>query len=340
MRAFRGAALQRPLARWYAQVTVKEPVILPFVFLLSFLVTLVLFSALDILHAWASLAVSEPFGFSFVLRQFPESAFHATVASVVTAVLLAGLRAARRHVSRFLCLAICLVASYVVLVNGMILFHALAARVRPPQVSAVQYMAPDSLQRVGDAVIDARSASGDTLRGVLVSAGGHLSVYPTARISTDHDALTIQLAGGRASFSRPLEASAGTVFQPDRMTAVFLQDIDTLTGDFDTLLSRSLGEFFVACFALLLLCSASMALLRLTSWPLLNVMVLIIAVRGYFSLYHFVSVTLRPEVARAIADPVVARLFPSAALAVLALLLLLVDILFLPVDRWGKAETP
>ena len=39
-----------------------------------------------------------------------------------------------------------------------------------------------------------------------------------------------------------------------------------------------------------------------------------------------------------IADPLIARLAPSLALAGLGIVLLLVDILFVPADRWTQAE--
>jgi len=46
------------------------------------------------------------------------------------------------------------------------------------------------------------------------------------------------------------------------------------------------------------------------------------------------AVDLAPTVARIASDPLLARLAPSAAFVVLGVLLLLVDILFVPPDRW------
>jgi hypothetical protein len=63
-------------------------------------------------------------------------------------------------------------------------------------------------------------------------------------------------------------------------------------------------------------------------------MLLVIAVRGYFSLYHLLAVTLAPRIASVIADPMAARMAPSAAFAAIAVLLLLIDIIFIPADRW------
>ena len=81
-------------------------------------------------------------------------------------------------------------------------------------------------------------------------------------------------------------------------------------------------------------CSASLALLRITRWPLFNVLLLVLAVRAYLLLYHALAVDLAPTVARIVSDPLLAQLAPSAAFVVLGVLLLLVDILFVPPDRW------
>ena len=318
----------------------KEPVILPFLFLLAFISALILYTALDLFAVWGP-ASGSPFSLGFVLEHFPRSAFQAMVPAVITALVLAGFRMVRKPFSRFVGLAICLGASYLVLVNGMILLHALTARTKPPEPAVLQFVQPDALQRVGDAVVDAHSVSEGTLSGVLVYAGGTLSVYPSGRIVVDRGTLSITFPGNKARvLAQPADATSGTVFDPDRMTAFFLRDISVLTQDLETLLESSLGQFFVSCFSLLFLCAASMALLRLTRWPLVNVVFLIVAIRGYFSLYHFLAVTLRPEVTKAIADPLVVRLFPSVGLAVLGILLLLVDVLFVPADRWKQAETP
>jgi len=123
------------------------------------------------------------------------------------------------------------------------------------------------------------------------------------------------------------------VFAPERFTGRLLRDVRTLTADFEGLLDGSLGQFFAACFSLLLLCAASLAFLRLTRWPLANLMLLVLAFRGYFLLYHFLASRIAPEVARVVKDPLLARLFPAGAMAAAGIILLLVDILFIPVDR-------
>jgi hypothetical protein len=76
-------------------------------------------------------------------------------------------------------------------------------------------------------------------------------------------------------------------------------------------------------------------LLRITRWPLCNVLLLVLAVRAYLLLHHALAVDLAPAITRIVADPLLARLAPSAAFLVLGVLLLLVDILAIPTARWS-----
>jgi hypothetical protein len=74
-------------------------------------------------------------------------------------------------------------------------------------------------------------------------------------------------------------------------------------------------------------------LLRVTRWPLVNVMLLGIAVRGWFWLYHFLAVSAAPQLSRAVTDNFVVRMAPSGAFLAIGVLFLLVDIIFLPGSR-------
>jgi hypothetical protein len=196
---------------------------------------------------------------------------------------------------------------------------------------------------VGSTVLSARAITNGNVQGILLfdtaKAEDRFSVFPAGVASTRAGILTV------TTTSRPPVTISGSpafswtgVFAADRFTDLFLRDIHTLTADFQKLLDGSLGEFFAACLALLFLCAASLALLRLTRWPLANIMLLVIAVRGYFSLYHLLATTIAPQIATVVTDKFMMRLFPSAAFAALGLFLILVDIIFIPPDRWTRGD--
>jgi len=188
-------------------------------------------------------------------------------------------------------------------------------------------------------MINVRSLNGTHARAILVydpSAGGaRFTVSPGGTAVTAGGALRLTTTGPRPlTIAGEPDLSWTGVFAADRFTSLFLRDIRTMTADFQGLLAASRAEFFASSFALVFLCTASLMLLRLTRWPLVNIMLLGLAVRGYFSLYHLMAVSFAPQLAQVVTDRLVARMFPSVAFAGLAVLLLLIDILFIPGDRW------
>jgi hypothetical protein len=323
---------------------VNEPLKAPFIFLFILLCATVILSALNLLYTWGMYdSTTRAFGLAYVVQRFPRSVLETLIPSVVLSIILLGFRMARRPFSRFLGLCIVLGASYIALVNGMIWIRALGAKSQPMTETPRQYLQPSTFLRVGGSMLSVRSLGDGKLQGLLLfdmtRAENRFSVYAAGSASTRGGALTVSPIG------RPQGALTGTpslsgtgVFAADGFTALFLRDIHTLTADFERLLDGSLGEFFAASFALLFLCTASLALLRITRWPLANIMLLVIAMRGYFSLYHVLATAVAPQVATVITDTFVVRMFPSAAFTVLGILLILVDILFIPADRWAKAD--
>jgi hypothetical protein len=315
-------------------IPVKEPVTLAVLFLLAFVFAALVFSVLDLCASWGYSAGAHSLTLGYAIQRFPRSLFLVMIPSVVTALVLAGFRMARRPVSRFLGLAVCLAVGYVVLVNGMLWLRGLAREAAPPPAAARQYARAGTFLSVGNSMLNAQAVEGNDLRGILLYDPGsaeRFSVYPRGGVTEAGGNLTVRLEGaGQSELTGKASSAFSSLFAPDAVTGLFLRDINALSMDYEGLVPGSLGEFFLACFALLFLCTASLAILRFTRWPLINLLFLVVAVRGYFLLYHFLAVDLRPEVARAIADPTAARIFPSAVFILLGILFLMIDILFLP----------
>ena len=324
---------------------VNEPLKVPFIFLFLLICTTLLCAALDTLGAWGlSGSVGGRFTFVYAAQHFPRSVYDVLVPCLVLSIALLGIRLARRRMSRFISFLIVLGVGYIVLVNGMLWIRPLAG-VPPAPEAPRQYLAPFTFVRVADRMVAVRALAEGRARGVLVydpaASPPRFTVAPAAEVSVRGGILTIDAEG-----PRPLLVSGApdltwtSVFAPDRFTDLFLRDIRTMTTDFQRLLASARGEFFAASFALVFLCTASLMLLRLTRWPLINVMLLGIALRGWFSLYHFLAVSIAPQVARAVTDSFVARMAPSGAFIALGVLFLLVDILFLPGDRMSAESAP
>jgi hypothetical protein len=325
-------------------ISVKEPLKAPFVFLFILICATFVLALLNLFSTWGLYdSAATPFSFAYAVRMLPRRIFETLIPSVVLSIVLIGFRLARRPFSRFLGLLIVLAVSYIVLVNGMLWLRLPAAASPTVAETPRRYLAPSTLVKVGGATISVRAISDASVQGILLfdpaRTPGRFSVYAAGTIAASAGVMTITAAGQPQPVISGTPALAWTgVFAPDRFTAAFLRDIGTLTADFEGLLHGPLAEFFAACFSLVFLCTASLALLRITRWPLINIMVMVIAARGYFSLYHYLAVTIAPHIARAVTDRLVARLFPSAVFSALGVLLLLLDILFIPADRWAGGK--
>lgn len=316
----------------------KEPLKLPFIFLFILICVTLVCAALDVLATWGTFdAGIRPFTLGYAARMLPRSVFDVMIPSTVLSIVLLGFRMARRPFSRFLGLVIVLVAGYILLVNGLIWTRALASSTPRPEEASRQYVRSSALLRMGDRIVSAGDVRSGEFSDLLVldttRTANRLGVSPAGRITARNGVVTFAVTGGTTVSGRP-ERAAGALFTPDRFTAAILRDVGTLTADFERLLGGRRVVFFAACFSLVFLCATSLMLLRITRWPLLNIMILLIAVRGYFSLYHFLGVTLAPRIAGVVSDALAARLVPSAAFVVIGIILLLVDIIFIPADRW------
>ena len=321
----------------------KEPLRLPFVFLLVFLCALVVLASLQLFAGWG-LEDSEVRRFTLELAaaRAPRALFEVMLPAVLLSIVLLGFRMARRPIPRLLGFLIVLVAGCVVLVNGLVWSHRAEAAVRRgagTPAAAAQALPPDSFTAVGARWVAPTAVNGGTLGPTILidpsTPAPRFALYRSGSVTLKDGRFTLQLVGAKPlSLREELRPAATPLFAADVSTDYFLRDFRTMTADFEKLLGASFARFLFACFALLFLVSASLVLLRLTRWPLFNVLLLVLAVRAYLLLHHVLAVDLAPAIGRVVADPLLKLLAPSAAFVVVGVLLLLVDILFIPPDRW------
>ena len=323
---------------------VKEPLKLPFIFLFVLLCTTIVLGRTRFACHMGRARLGHP-GLHVRLcgaEIFPDSLFAVTIPSVVFSIVILGFRMARKPISRFVGFLIVLAVGYVALVNGMIWFHTLAVSTTAAARTTVPTISPSTFVRLGGRVVSVESISSTSARGVLVfdpaSTHGAFTLSPSAgsRHHVEHhdpDAVMPAARGGRP-ISRGRRCSRLIEF-----TAAFLRDVATITAHFSTLLGRSMPELFFACFSLVFLCAAqSLMLLRLTRWPLVNIMLLIIpCVRVHSGSTIFSPLSSPPGGADHHGrHGGVALSFHRAGRG--RVILLLIAILLHPADRWAREE--
>ena len=321
----------------------QEPARLPFVFLLVFLCSLVVLASLQLFAVWGlGDWPVRSFTLELAAARLPRTLFEVMLPAVLLSVVLLGFRMARRPISRLLGFLIVLGAGCVVLVTGLAVSHRAEAVVRrgaTVPAAAAQVLPPGSFTAVGTRYVAPTEVKGGTLGPTVVldpsKPAPRFALYRSGAATVKDGRVSLQLAGAKPlSLGGELRPAATPLFAADVFTDYFLRDFRTMTADVERLLAASFPRFLFACFALLFLVSASLVLLRLTRWPLFNVLLLVLAVRAYLLLYHLLAVDLAPSIGRVVADPLLRLLAPSAAFVVVGVLLLLVDILFVPADRW------
>lgn len=321
----------------------KEPLRLPFVFLLVFLCSLVVLASLQLFAVWGlEDSAVQRFTLELAAARAPRALFAVMLPAVLLSIVLLGFRMARRPISRLLGFLIVLGAGCVVLVSGLTVSHRAEAAVRrgaAAAAAAAQVLPPDGFTAVGARWVAPTKVNGGTLGPTVVldpsKPAPRFALYRSGTVALKDGRVSLQLAGAKPlSLREELRPAAAPLFAPDAFTDYFLRDFRTMTADVERLLGASFPRFLFACFALLFLVSASLVLLRVTRWPLFNVLLLVLAVRAYLLLYHVLAVELAPAIGRLVADPLLRLLAPSAAFVVVGVVLLLVDILFVPADRW------
>ena len=321
----------------------KEPLRLPFVFLLVFLCSLAVLASLQLFAVWGlEDSGVRRFTLELAAAKLPRALFEVMLPAVLLSVVLLGFRMARRPISRLLGFLIVLGAGCGVLVTGLAVSHRAEAIVRrgaATPAAAAQVLPPGSFTAVGTRFVAPTEVKNGNLGPTVVldpsKPAPRFSLYRSGAVTVNDGRVGLQLAGTRQlSVREQLRPAATPLFAADAFTDYFLRDFRTMTADVERLLGASFPRFLFACFALLFLVSASLVLLRVTRWPLFNVLLLVLAVRAYLLLYHLLAVELAPAIGRVVADPLLRLLAPSAAFVVVGALLLLVDILFVPADRW------
>jgi hypothetical protein len=96
---------------------------------------------------------------------------------------------------------------------------------------------------------------------------------------------------------------------------------------------RSVPAFYFAVLALVLAFYGSGMFLRLSRWHLLNVVLALLAMRGFLALFRFMSEGVAAELGTVVRSPQYLQVLPELTLALLGGLLLLLDLLFVPFRR-------
>jgi hypothetical protein len=322
---------------------VKNALRLPALFLLFFILLTILFTGLALLELRVSASAENP----RILQALLAGRLLPTLRGVLPAAVLAALILVlfpmhRRPGNRFLSFLLPLAAAFAVLAVGWPLLGGLAPP-SPPAPTPARFLLPGRIQDAAGSVLYVETLEGERLRGVVrfdrASPSARLRYAPTA---------AVELLGGQFAVRGEGLALAGPAhpaYEPmlrggrglgDRLLEGYLADFGRLNRELDERYRVSRPGFYFSCLALLVCFFAAGLFFRLSRWPLANVLLGLLIMRGFLALFRLLRDGLAGPLSKLLPNPTLLAYLPEVALLVVGLILLLVDLLFFPFDRWQR----
>ena len=201
-----------------------------------------------------------------------------------------------------------------------------------------RYLAPGVFNAVESKVLYFEDLEERRLRSVVVVEGGgsdqKLLYFPQGQVAVGDDSVILRMAGYTLEVD-PEPVFAG-MFAEDPVLRRFFTDLDFLNRELRRMFQRSLPAFYFAVLALVISFYASGMFFRLTRWHLLNAALTLLALRGFLALFRFMKEGVVFELDKVLRNPQVLQFLPELVLLILGGLLLILDILFVPFNRWEE----
>jgi hypothetical protein len=319
---------------------VKNALRLPALFLLFFILLCLLLTGLALLELRVSCSAENP----RILQTLVAGSLLPTLREVLPAAVLIALVLVlfpmyRRPGNRFFSFLLPLAAAFAVLVVGWPLLSAMKAPPTPAPTPG-RYLLPERIQDAAGSVLYVESLDGARLRGVVQfdrdSPSVRLRYAPTADVELPGPRLEVRGEG------LTLTAPARPAYVPllrhdqglgDRLLDGFLDDFQRLNRELAARYRASRGGFYFSCFALLLSFFAAGLFFRISRWPLANVLLAFLVMRGFLYLFRLLREGIARELGKLLANPALLEYLPEVVLLVVGVILLLVDLLFYPSGR-------
>jgi hypothetical protein len=264
-------------------------------------------------------------------------------AAVLFALVLTLFPLYRRPGNRILSYLLPMAAAFAVLAFGGQALRRLPGAPRAPAPTAEGYFLPRSFQEFGGAALYVEAVQGSRLDGVVAmgppAEGPRLAYLGTseARIPGQPGGQLAVRGGGRSLSAPARPAYAVLLAEADdpvqRLQDGFAADLRRLSRELDARYRASRSAYYLTCLALVFSFFTAGVFFRITRWPLGNVLLAFLVMRGYLFLFGWLREEAAGELARLAGLPRLVSSLPEAALLALGVVLLLVDLLFLRFER-------
>jgi hypothetical protein len=271
-----------------------------------------------------------------------QSLLNVLPAAVLVSLAFLLARIATKPGSRFLSLIIPLGGAFVLLAFGYQILAGLGP-LEGAQPSVIdptprRYLAPGVFNATESKVLYFEDLEERRLSSVVVAERGSsdqkLLYFPQGQVTVGEESVILRMAGYTLEMD-PEPVYAG-MFAEDPILRRFFTDLDFLNRELRRMFQLSLPSFYFAVLALVISFYAIGMFFRLTRWHLLNAALTLLALRGFLALFRFMKEGVVFELDKVLRNPQAIQFLPELALLTLGGLLLLLDILFVPFNRWEE----
>lgn len=321
----------------------KDILRLPVLFLFFFVLLFLFFFGLSLLAQWGSVySEGREIALQVVEARMLQSLLNVLPAAVLVSLAFLLARIATKPGSRFLSLIIPLGGAFVLLAFGYQILAGLGP-LEGAQPSVIdptprRYLAPGVFNATESKVLYFEDLEERRLSSVVVAERGSsdqkLLYFPQGQVTVGEESVILRMAGYTLEMD-PEPVYAG-MFAEDPILRRFFTDLDFLNRELRRMFQLSLPSFYFAVLALVISFYAIGMFFRLTRWHLLNAALTLLALRGFLALFRFMKEGVVFELDKVLRNPQAIQFLPELALLTLGGLLLLLDILFVPFNRWEE----
>lgn len=321
----------------------KDILRLPVLFLFFFVLLFLFFFGLSLLAQWGSVySEGREIALQVVEARMLQSLLNVLPAAVLVSLAFLLARIATKPGSRFLSLIIPLGGAFVLLAFGYQILAGLGP-LEGAQPSVIdptprRYLAPGVFNATESKVLYFEDLEERRLSSVVVAERGSsdqkLLYFPQGQVTVGEESVILRMAGYTLEMD-PEPVYAG-MFAEDPILRRFFTDLDFLNRELRRMFQLSLPSFYFAVLALVISFYAIGMFFRLTRWHLLNAALTLLALRGFLALFRFMKEGVVFELDKVLRNPQALQFLPELALLTLGGLLLLLDILFVPFNRWEE----
>jgi len=318
----------------------KESLRLPIVFLFFFIITIFLLAGLNLLSFWGRIySDNTDLVMRLVLRRIPVSVLEMLPASVLLALILLLFRIIRHPGNRFLSFIIPLISAFLVLAAGYLGLQMILPGYEEIKLTPARYLAAGNFIKAEDRVLYVETLQDSSLGSILLVGRGNpeknFSYYPRGRVEALGEELKISVPESPALVFK-LETLFSSIFRKAPIVRDFLHDIQLVNRELNAFFNQSRSSFYFCCFSLVFSFLSVSVLMRISRWPLFNILLGFLVMRGFFYLFRFLREEIASEVGKILADQTMIQLLPILTLVGFGALMLLLDILFVPFRSWHR----